>query len=376
MNQLGVILLAAGQGTRMKSAVPKVLHSLGGKALFLHVLENARRLDPAIIAIVVGHAARRVQDACPVRDINWAIQEEQLGTGHAVLCAQDKFHEFAGDILILSGDVPLIQEQTLRAMIENQRSSRADLSFLTAQLDNPKGYGRILRNAQGAIAGIEDASVRALAKVQQVMPPRLRRRVEALRAATVPAVWSSGPTIDPEALTAVAQACRDEERIRFAYTAQSGEETARHVEPYRLVSLGRRWYLVAYDLVRLDWRIFRLDRLEKARSTALRFSPRELPAEDAAAYVRASLGHVSVTAHTVEVLVHAPATTVRPMVGQWATIEEIDEQRCHMRMTADNLDWPAHALGSLGAEFEVLGPPEMVAHLREWGARFIRGTET
>jgi predicted DNA-binding transcriptional regulator YafY len=99
--------------------------------------------------------------------------------------------------------------------------------------------------AQGAIAGIEDASVRALAKVQQVMPPRLRRRVDALRAATVPAVWSSGPTIDPEALTAVAQACRDEERMRFAYTAQSGEETARHVEPYRLVSLGRRWYLVS-----------------------------------------------------------------------------------------------------------------------------------
>ena len=154
MNQLGVILLAAGQGTRMKSAVPKVLHSLGGKALYLHVLETAKRLDPAAVAIVVGHAARTVQEACPVRDINWAVQEEQLGTGHAVLCAHDKFRGFNGDILILSGDVPLIEEQTLRMMIEHQRSSRADLSFLTAQLDNPKGYGRILRNAQGAIAGI------------------------------------------------------------------------------------------------------------------------------------------------------------------------------------------------------------------------------
>jgi bifunctional UDP-N-acetylglucosamine pyrophosphorylase/glucosamine-1-phosphate N-acetyltransferase len=154
MNQLGVILLAAGQGTRMKSAVPKVLHSLGGKALYLHVLETAKRLDPAVVAIVVGHAARTVQEACPVRDINWAVQEEQLGTGHAVLCAHDKFRGFNGDILILSGDVPLIEEQTLRMMIEHQRSSRADLSFLTAQLDNPKGYGRILRNAQGAIAGI------------------------------------------------------------------------------------------------------------------------------------------------------------------------------------------------------------------------------
>ncbi len=154
MNQLGVILLAAGQGTRMKSAVPKVLHSLGGKALYLHVLETAKRLDPAVVAIVVGHAARTVQEACPVRDINWAVQEEQLGTGHAVLCAHDKFRGFDGNILILSGDVPLIEEQTLRTIIEHQRSSRADLSLLTAQLDNPKGYGRILRNAQGAIAGI------------------------------------------------------------------------------------------------------------------------------------------------------------------------------------------------------------------------------
>jgi bifunctional UDP-N-acetylglucosamine pyrophosphorylase/glucosamine-1-phosphate N-acetyltransferase len=138
----------------MKSAVPKVLHSLGGKALYLHVLETAKRLDPAVVAIVVGHAAHTVQEACPVRDINWAVQEEQLGTGHAVLCAHDKFRGFDGDILILSGDVPLIEEQTLRTIIEHQRSSRADLSLLTAQLDNPKGYGRILRNAQGAIAGI------------------------------------------------------------------------------------------------------------------------------------------------------------------------------------------------------------------------------
>jgi len=138
----------------MKSAVPKVLHSLGGKALYLHVLETAKRLDPAVVAIVVGHAARTVQEACPVSDIDWAVQEEQLGTGHAVLCAHDKFRGFEGDILILSGDVPLLQEQTLRMMIEHQRSSRADLSFLTAQLDNPHGYGRILRDAEGAVAGI------------------------------------------------------------------------------------------------------------------------------------------------------------------------------------------------------------------------------
>src|SRR5260370_26126146 len=98
--------------------------------------------------------------------------------------------------------------------------------------------------AQGAVVGIEEASVRALAKVVQVMPPRLRRRVDALQAATMPAVWAAGPTIDAELLTAVAQACRDEERLRFSYTVQSGEQTHRHGPPPRLAALGRRRYLV------------------------------------------------------------------------------------------------------------------------------------
>src|SRR5712692_3411076 len=168
--------------------------------------------------------------------------------------------------------------------------------------------------AQGAVAGIEEASVRALAKVVQVMPPRLRRRVDALRAATVPAVWAAGPTVDAGILTTIAQACRDEERLRFSYTVQSGEQTARHVEPHRLVSLGRRWYLVAYDLLRQDWRSFRLDRLEHPRNTGTRFSPRELPAKDAAAFVRAGIGSLASTAHSVEALIHAPAGTVRAAV--------------------------------------------------------------
>jgi predicted DNA-binding transcriptional regulator YafY len=230
--------------------------------------------------------------------------------------------------------------------------------------------------AASAIAGIEEASIRALTKVQQVMPPRLRRRIDALREATVPAAWGPGPTVDAGVLTSVAQACRDEERLRFAYTAQGGEQTARHVEPHRLVSLGRRWYLVAFDLTRQDWRSFRLDRMATPRSTGMRLSPipRVLPAKDAAAFVRASFGNLSVTSHACEVLVHAPAATVRTRVGQWATVEEVDEQRCRLRMTADNLDWPTLALGSVGAEFEVLRPPELVEHVREWGARFTRST--
>src|SRR4029453_1566483 len=121
------------------------------------------------------------------------------------------------------------------------------------------------------------------------MPPRLRRQVDALRTATEPAPWSRGPTVDAGLLTVVAQAIQDEERIRFTYTARGGDETSRHVEPYRLVSLGRRWYLVAFDMPRQDWRSFRLDRLQSPRSTTIRFVPREVPGGDAVAFVRSGL---------------------------------------------------------------------------------------
>lgn len=230
--------------------------------------------------------------------------------------------------------------------------------------------------AQGAVTGIEESSVRALAKVARIMPPHLRRRVDALRAMTVPAPWSAAaPAVDATALTVIAQACSDEERLRFAYTAQSGERTARHVEPHRLVSLGRRWYLVAYDLTRQDWRSFRLDRLENARGTGLRFKPRELPAADAAAFVRAGIENLPAP-RRVEALLQAPAASVRAMVGPWGTIEEVDDQRCRLKMRADNMDWPALALGSIGAEFEVVQPAELVERIREWAARFTRATQS
>ncbi|MFC4588368.1 helix-turn-helix transcriptional regulator [Sphaerisporangium corydalis] len=227
--------------------------------------------------------------------------------------------------------------------------------------------------AQGSVAGIEESSVRALTKVVQVMPPRLRRRIEALSTATVPTVWGAGPTVDAGVLTSVAQACRDEERLRFAYKARDGEESARYVEPHRLVSLGRRWYLVAYDLGRHGWRSFRLDRLDGPLGTRERFRPRELPADDAAGFVRQGIDSI-VPPLACEVVVHAPAGRVRDRVGRWGTVEEIDEGRCRLRMTSDTLDWPAMALGSLGADFEVVHPPELVVHLRDWATRFTRAT--
>ncbi len=227
--------------------------------------------------------------------------------------------------------------------------------------------------AQGAIAGIESSSVRALTKIVQVMPPRLRRRVDALRAVTVPMSWTGGPTVEVEVLAATAQACRDGERIRFGYTARGGQRSDRHVEPHRLVSLGRRWYLVAYDLTRSDWRSFRLDRIDAPTSTGTHFRARELPATDAAAFVRAGIDKLPTT-YQVRALVHAPAADVQAAIGTWATVREHDQNSCTVEMTTDSLDWAALALGATGADFEVLEPAELTAHLRDWGARFIRAT--
>lgn len=228
----------------------------------------------------------------------------------------------------------------------------------------------------GAVPGLEEASVRALGKVVQVMPPRLRRRVEALRSMTVPGSWSAGPAgpvVDTEALVAVAQACRDGERLRFDYTAREGEASARHGEPHRLVRLGRRWYLAAWDLDRADWRSFRLDRLREPRVTGARFAPRVPPGGDAAEYVKSAIVGLQ-NPHQVVVEVAAAAEVVRARIGRWSTVTALDAERCRVDMTADQLEWPAMALGSLGAEFRVLEPEELRVYLLDWSRRFARAT--
>ena len=221
------------------------------------------------------------------------------------------------------------------------------------------------------VAGIAETSVRALAKVVQVMPARLRRRVDALRAMTVPGAWgapASGGGVDPTVLTTVALACRDSERVTFTYTAADGTRTDRSVEPFRLVSLGRHWYLVGYDLDRADWRSFRLDRLAGPQGAGARFAPRRLPADDAAAFVRDRIVDLP-RGIAVEALVEAPADVVRTRIGRWATVEDDGPSRCRVLVDADNLDWPATALAMTGAEFSVVSPPELRDHLREMGRR-------
>ena len=151
--KLEVIILAAGQGKRMKSPLPKVLHALAGTPLLEHVIRTAQGLEPAAIHVVIGHGSEQVQKALAHYDINWVIQEDQLGTGHAVLQALP-YISGGGVILVLYGDVPLIRLSTLQNLVQHAQAGPA---LLTAKLANPIGYGRVLRDAHGAlVAVVED----------------------------------------------------------------------------------------------------------------------------------------------------------------------------------------------------------------------------
>jgi predicted DNA-binding transcriptional regulator YafY len=223
---------------------------------------------------------------------------------------------------------------------------------------------------------IAEAAARALAKVTQVMPGRLRRRAEAVAAMTESATWEragQATAINPDVLASAALACRDVERLRFAYTAADGARTERHVEPHRLVTLDRRWYLVAYDLTRNEWRSFRLDRVTGTpQPTGARFRPRTLPAADAAEFIRRNIAAVPGT-WQVKAIIEAPAAVITDRIGRWATVEEDGPGRCLVTMTPpDNLDWPLIALGVAGADFQVIDPPELAERVRDWATRFTR----
>ncbi|MEV4639366.1 YafY family protein [Actinoplanes sp. NPDC049548] len=226
--------------------------------------------------------------------------------------------------------------------------------------------------AAGAVAGFEETSVRALAKVIQLLPPRLRRRIDALQAATAPGVFGGGPVLDAASLTTIAMACRGEERLRFDYAPRDGETGYRHVEPHRLVSLGRRWYLIAWDLDRGDWRSFRVDRLTKPALTGARFRPRDIPGGDPVAWMRQRLA-AAPSRYDVSVLVSVPAGTVRQTVGHWATVEPVTEETSRMRMSVDDLGWPVMILGVLGGDFTIESPPELHERARQAAETLLRG---
>jgi predicted DNA-binding transcriptional regulator YafY len=225
--------------------------------------------------------------------------------------------------------------------------------------------------ARASVTGIEEASVRALVKLEQVLPAHLRRRVSALGSATI-APAAAGPTVDPQHLTVIATACRDSESLRFAYRNREGVDTRREVEPHSLVNLGRRWYLVAWDRRREDWRSFRVDRLSSPASIGVGFKARTLPAKDAAAYVAQSISDAP-TRYDARVTVHASLEEITSRIPfHWGSFEPIDERTCEYRTGDDDLGWLAMRIAMLGVDFEVHEPPELVEHLETIAGRLKR----
>src|SRR5262245_4424712 len=183
--------------------------------------------------------------------------------------------------------------------------------------------------ANGSVEGIEESSLRALAKLEQVLPPRLRYRLAALQAYTVAVpTRRAGARIPTDLLTTVVAACRDRERLRFDYQAHDGTPSRRDIEPYRVVNFGRRWYLVAFDMQRQDWRTFRVDRMRPVTPTGPRFAARPLPDEDIAGYVARKVGSVP-KRYPATVLVHAPAAVVTERLpASVGSVEARDAQSC------------------------------------------------
>ncbi|PSK96302.1 putative DNA-binding transcriptional regulator YafY [Murinocardiopsis flavida] len=223
--------------------------------------------------------------------------------------------------------------------------------------------------AGGSVTGIEDTSLQALAKLEQTLPARLRARVDALRAATVSAA-KSGPTVAPATLTAIADAARRCERLRFDYLDRRGTTSLRQVEPHRLVHTGHRWYLLAWDTERDDWRTFRADRIRPRHPNGPRYVPREPPDGDAAAHVLRGLGLLA-WQHRARVRFHAPAETVAERITPGAGILSVlDSETCLLQTGSDSLHDLASFLGALDIAFTVLDPPELRAHLGRLAARY------
>lgn len=239
-------------------------------------------------------------------------------------------------------------------------------------LDDDEAVAIAVGLRTSVVAGFEETSVRALAKVIQLLPPRLRRRIDALRAVTAPGVLGGGPTLDAAALTTLAMACRGEERLRFDYTPREGDGSSRYVEPHHLVPIGRRWYLLAWDLDRGDWRSFRVDRLAAPTLTGARFRPREIPGGDPAAWLRARMSKIPAR-YDVSVVLETGAGSVRTLVGQYGTVEELGESSCRMRMSTDEFGWPVMVLGVLGVPFVIESPGEMRDAVRSTAEMLLEG---
>ncbi|MCW2916709.1 MAG: Transcriptional regulator, partial [Actinomycetia bacterium] len=228
--------------------------------------------------------------------------------------------------------------------------------------------------ATAAITGIADTSLRALAKLEQVLPERLRHRVTALSQAAVILPPQDGPAADADTLAAFAAACVTHEKVRFAYTKAHGEMTRRLVEPHQLVASGRLWYLVAYDEDRAAWRSFRVDRISEVHRTGVRVPGRELPGGvDTETWVTQAMPARDVRAR---LLLHVPIEWAAEHVPAWqGVLEPVDDRSCRLHTYPDSPQYLAYRITLLPVDYTLLYPPELAEHLgtiAERAARAIR----
>jgi predicted DNA-binding transcriptional regulator YafY len=222
--------------------------------------------------------------------------------------------------------------------------------------------------AAGTVTGIEETSLRAITKLEQTLPARLRPRLDALRQATVSAA-GGGPTVDADVLVTLATACRDAQQLRFDYTSHAGEDETRRVEPHRLVYTGHRWYLLAWDRDRADWRTFRADRVRPRLPTGPRFLPRE-PPEDAARHVIRGTASQA-WRYPTRVRLHAPAKAIADRITPaGGLLTAVDEHSCVLETGGDSMLNLVAYLTSLDVAFDVLDPPELRDVLRSLADRY------
>jgi predicted DNA-binding transcriptional regulator YafY len=224
--------------------------------------------------------------------------------------------------------------------------------------------------AVGTVEGQEEVSLRALAKLDRLLPSRLRRRVDALRT-VVMASPGRDAVVSPDTLTELATACHDHRRARFDYQDHAGAATSRTVEPHRVVHAARRWYLLAVDVDRDGWRNFRLDRIDRLEVLVRGFEPRALP-DDVGRHV-ASGAWGATWRHRTMVTLDAPAGEVAARLPAGVgTVEPIDEHRCTLSTGAEDLDVLCVHLALLGVDFHVTDPPELVERVRLLAGRYHR----
>lgn len=251
-----------------------------------------------------------------------------------------------------------------------QLSPGASLPPLVLNEDEAAAVAIALKDAAtGSHPTEATAAVSALAKIVQVLPSKIRRRIDSLqRVATLPGPYGSPAGVDTTVLTTFALAARDHETLSFDYTDSKGASTSRRVQPHHVVSLDQRLYLIAHDLDRADWRIFRIDRAGNPQRTRQAFTPKPLPVDGPAEYVRAKLCEAW-TVHEVTATVEATMEDVLEKIGGWGEVTPITENSCAVRIPTGDLAWATFALAALHAPFTIHGPEEALTHAAEWGSR-------